>query len=89
MLRPGDPWSISECILLPENVPRDHPITSLMLQEFPTLVVIAVANEGTKPGVCPMLGLLPLVLLEVHIGQAAPYTKVCNIGLAAIPELKG
>ena len=35
------------------------------------------------------LGLLPLVILEVHIEQAAPYMKVCNIGLVAIPELKG
>jgi len=54
-----------------------------MLQEFPTLVVITISNEGAKPGVCPML------LLQVHIGQAAPHPEVSNIGLAAIPELKG
>jgi len=60
-----------------------------MLQEFPTLVVIMISNAGAKPGVYPMLQLLSLVLLQVHIGQAAPHTEVSNIGLAAIPELKG
>ena len=65
LLRPGNPWSISECILLQKNVPRDHPIMSLMLQELPTLVVVAVANEGAMSGMHPMFGLLPLVL-EVH-----------------------
>jgi len=28
-------------------------------------------------------------LLQVHIAQAAPHTEVSNIGVAAIPELKG
>ena len=88
-LRPGGPGCIFECVLLPEDIPRDHPITSLMLQEFPTLVVITISNEGPKPGVCPILELLSLVLLQVHIGQAAPHMEVSNIGLVAIPELKG
>jgi len=88
-LRPGDPRGIFERVLLPEVIPRDHPITSLVLQEFPTLVVITISNEGAKPGVCPMLRFLSLVLLQVHIGPAAPHTEVSNIGLAAIPELKG
>jgi len=52
-------------------------------------VVITLSNEGAKPGVCPMLGLLSVVLLQVHIGQAAPHMEVSNIGLVAIPELKG
>ena len=30
-----------------------------------------------------------LSCLQVHIGQAAPHTEVSNIGLVAIPELKG
>ena len=30
LLRPGNTWCISECILpLPENVPREHPITTV------------------------------------------------------------
>jgi hypothetical protein len=88
LLRPGDPRCISECILLPEDIPRDHPGSSLMFKEFPTLVVITIANECAKPCVRPMLGFLPLILLQVHIGQAAPYTKVSNIWLATIPEFK-
>jgi len=39
-----------------------------------------ISNEGAKPGVCPMLQLLSLVLLQVHIGQAAPHMEVSNIG---------
>jgi len=48
-----------------------------------------ISNEGAKPGVCPMLGFLSLVLLQVHIGQAAPHMEVSNIGLTSIPELIG
>jgi hypothetical protein len=52
-----------------------------MLQGFPTLVVVTIANEGAKPGVYSMLRLLPLVHLEVYIGQTVPYTKVATLGL--------
>jgi hypothetical protein len=48
-----------------------------------------IGNEGAKPGVCAMLGLLPLVLLQVDIGQTSPDTQIGEIGLAAIPQLEG
>ena len=39
--------------------------------------------------VCSMLGLLPLVLMQVDISQASPDMQIGEIGLVAIPELKG
>jgi len=58
-----------------------------MLQKFPTLVVITISNEGAKPGVCPMLGFLSLVLLQVHIGQAAPHTVITTQKEGELPSI--
>jgi hypothetical protein len=60
-----------------------------MVQELPAFVVVTIGNEGAKPGVCTMLGLLPLVRLQVDISQASPDTQIGEIGLAAIPQLEG
>ena len=38
---------------------------------------------------CSVLGLLPLVLLQLDISQASPDTQIGEIGLVAILELKG
>jgi len=89
LLRPRNPRPVSECILLPEYIPRDYPAAGLMVQELPALVVITIGNECAEPSVCSVLGLLPLVLLQVDISQASPDTQIGKIGLVAIPELKG
>jgi len=47
------------------------PAPSLMVQELPALVVIKIGNEGAKTNMCSVLGLLPLVLLQVDISQAS------------------
>jgi hypothetical protein len=67
---------VSERILLPQHIPGDYPAASLMVQELPALVVVTIGNEGAKPGVCAMLGLLLLVLQQVDIGQASPDTQI-------------
>jgi len=89
LLGPRNPRLMSECILLPEYIPGDYPAAGLMVQELPALVVIMIGNECAEPSVCTMLGLLPLVLLQVDISQASPDTQIGKIGLVAIPELEG
>jgi hypothetical protein len=69
--------------------PLISPGSRLVFKEFSTLVITTIANEGAKPRLCPMLGFLPLILLQVHIGQMTPYARVSDIWLAAIPEFKG
>jgi hypothetical protein len=63
LLRPRNPGLVSERILLPEHIPGDYSAACLMVQELPALVVVTIGNAGAKPGMCAMLGLLPLVLL--------------------------
>ena len=53
------------------------------------LVVTMIGNECAEPSVCSVLGLLPLVLLQVDISQASLDTQIGKIGLVAIPELEG
>jgi len=89
LVRPRNPRLMSECILLPEYIPGDYPAASLMVQELPALVVIMIGNECAEPSVCSVLGLFPLVLLQLDIGQASPDTQIGEIGLVAILELKG
>jgi hypothetical protein len=60
LLGPRNPGLVSEHILLPEHIPGDYAAASLMVQELPALVVVTIRNEGARPGVCAMLGLLPL-----------------------------
>jgi len=87
LLGPRNPRLMSECILLPEYIPGDYPAAGLMVQELPALVVITIGNECAEPSVCSMLGLLPLVLLQVDISQASPDMQIGEIGLVAIPKL--
>ena len=51
LLRPRNPGLMSECIILPEYIAGDHPITSLMVQNHLALVVITIGNGSAEPRV--------------------------------------
>lgn len=76
-----------EVLFIKHSRVTDNLLLCSGIPEQPALVVGRIANEDTLSRM--RLQLLPLVLLDVHIGSASKDPQVRHIRLALVPQLKG